>query len=216
MPSPFNARRFFPLAGVMPSIALLLALNGAGAQDARAQRNTTPPSPQSMTGDYFDIPQSAQLKVPLGPPPGPNKQENHRPTAPEHGIGLKLAAIAAQVAEQSCASDGYAVTVAVADAAGNLKAALAADGTRDNGIYMAMHKTATVVGFKMSTLELRGKIEKDPGLMAQVTPDMSLLPGGVPIFKEGRFVGAIATSGASAHEEEKCARDGIAAILSRL
>lgn len=212
MPSVFNVRTFRPLVGVLPGVALLLAFNGAEGQDVHAERNTTPPSPQSMTGDYFDIPQSTQLKVPLGPPPGPNKQESHRPTAPAHGIGLKLAAIAAQVAEQSCARDGYAVTVAVADAAGNLKVALAADGTRDNGIYMAMHKTATVVGFKMSTLELRGKIEKDPSLIARVTPDMSLLPGGVPIFKEGRFIGAIATSGASAYEEEKCARDGIAAI----
>jgi uncharacterized protein GlcG (DUF336 family) len=216
MPSAINARTFFPLSSVLSGAALLLASNGAEGQDAHAQRNTTPPSPQSMAGDYFDIPQSAQLKVPLGPPPGPNKQGTHRPTEPEHGIGLKLAAIAAQVAEQSCARDGYAVTVAVADAAGNLKAALAADGTRDNGIYMAMHKTATVVGFKMSTLELRGKIEKDPGLITRVTPDMSLLPGGVPIFKEGRFLGAIATSGASAYEEEKCARDGIAAVLPKL
>ncbi|WP_395396782.1 heme-binding protein [Novosphingobium sp. BL-8A] len=169
-----------------------------------------------MPGDYFDIPQSAQLKVPLGPPPGPNPQEHHEPARPISGIGFKLAAIAAQAAEQSCARDGYAITVAVADASGNLKAALAADGTRDNGIYMAMHKTATVVAFKIPTLELRERIAKDPRLIEQVTPAMSLLPGGVPIIKDGRFLGAIATSGASAHEEEKCARDGIAAIFGQL
>jgi uncharacterized protein GlcG (DUF336 family) len=197
-------------------LALSLAATGLRAQDGHRVINTTPPSPQSMPGDYFDISQEAQLKVPLGPPPGPNVPDPRRPVPPPSSISLKAASAAAQAAEQSCAADGYAITVAVADADGHLRIALAADRTRDNGIYMAMHKTVTVVGFKMSTLQLREKIERDPALLKQVTPNMSLLPGGMPIFKDGRFVGAIATSGASAHEEEKCAGDGIAAIQALL
>lgn len=176
-------------------------------------RNTTPPSPLSMPGDYFDIPQSAQLKVPLGPPAGGRGQQAPRPAS---SLSQALATMAAQATLASCAADGYAITVAVTDAQGHLKAALAADGTRENGIYMAMHKTLTVVGFRISTLELRQRIEKDPALLDQVKPNMSLLPGGVPIFGHGAFLGAIATSGASAHIEEKCAADGIAGIASQL
>nr|WP_253951089.1 heme-binding protein [Novosphingobium sp. SG751A] len=124
--------------------------------------------------------------------------------------------VARLLAQPDLAADGYAITVAVTDAQGQLKAALAADGPRENGIYMAMHKTLTVVGFRISTLELRQRIEKDPALLDQVKPNMSLLPGGVPIFGHGAFLGAIATSGASAHIEEKCAADGIAGIASQL
>lgn len=115
------------------------------------------------------------------------------------GFGLSLAAQAAQAAVASCRVDGYTVAVAITDADGNLKAALAPEGTRANGVYMAMHKALTVVGFKMSTLELRMKIESDPSLLGLVKPNMSLLPGGLPIYSGKSFIGAIATSGASAH-----------------
>ncbi|RVU05670.1 heme-binding protein [Novosphingobium umbonatum] len=194
---------------------LAMAADGATAQSPTPlPRNTTPPSPQNMPGDYFDIPQSAQLKVPLGPPASGRNSAPLSPPAPS--ISQKLAGLAAQTALASCAADGYAITVAVSDADGRIKAALAADGTRDNGLYMAMHKTLTVVGFHMSTLQLREKIEQDPSVLQQVKPNMSLLPGGMPIWKQGVLVGAIATSGASAYVEEKCAADGIASIIGQL
>ncbi|WP_260929400.1 GlcG/HbpS family heme-binding protein [Novosphingobium sp. 9] len=212
------ANRPLRLASAVLGTVMLFGAVALQAQDGHPERNTTPPSPQSMTGDYFDIPQSAQLKVPLGPPAGPRPKDlPQRPTlAPIPGPSGELAAEAALAALHSCAKDGYSVTVAVSDAEGDLKAALAGEGTMPNGIYMAMHKTLTVVGFRMSTLQLRARIEKDPSVMDQVKPNMSLLPGGLPIIKDGRFLGAIATSGASAHEEEKCAADGIAKIVDRL
>jgi uncharacterized protein GlcG (DUF336 family) len=197
----------------LSALALTMLSGAALAQSAPPARNTTPPSPQSMPGDYFDIPQSAQLKVPLGPPAStPRPASAQTPPAPS-SLSSTLAAAAAQAALAACAADGYRVTVAVSDAQGRLKAALAADGTRENGIYMAMHKTITVVGFKKSTLQLRAEIEKEPALLAQVKPNMSLLPGGMPIFRNGEFLGAIATSGASAYVEEKCAKAGIDEIL---
>lgn len=195
------------------SVALMLAAN-ASAQSDHAAPTQNPANPQAMPGDFFDIPQSVQVKVPLGPPAGPNPRPSASAPAPVPGPGLPLAVVAAQAAEASCRADGYTVAVAVTDSAGNLKAALAPDGTRSNGVYMAMHKALTVVGFRMSTLDLRAKIEADPSVMAQVKPNMSLLPGGLPIFRDKVFIGAIATSGAAAHEEEKCAQAGIAALLA--
>ncbi|HUO21722.1 MAG TPA: heme-binding protein [Caulobacteraceae bacterium] len=190
----------------------LMASFSAHAQDGA---DTAPP-PQSMPGEYFDIPQSAQLKVPLGPPAGPNTNPRRPASQTVPSLGFALAVEAAQAAVQSCAADGYTVAAAVTDSAGNLKAALAPDGLRANGVYMAMHKAVTVVGFGMSTLQLRAQIERDPTLMARIKPNMSLLPGGLPIFKGGQLVGAIATSGAAAYEEEKCAQDGVRKIQSRI
>jgi uncharacterized protein GlcG (DUF336 family) len=133
---------------------------------------------------------------------------------PSPGSALALEAV--QAAVESCAADGYVVAAAVTDAAGKLKAALAPDGTRSNGVYMALRKDVTVAAFGMATLALREKIATDPSLMARVRPNMSLLPGGLPIMKGDRLVGAIATSGAAAYEEEKCAQAGIRKIQSRL
>lgn len=197
---------------LVPAAAGLALAASASAQSPHA--TDTPPSPQAMPGDYFDIPQAVQLRVPLGPPAGPNTDAARTPPPAVPGPGLPLALEAARAAVTSCRADGYTIAVAVTDSAGNLKAALAPDGTRANGVYMAMHKAITVVGFKVSTLELRARIEKDPSLMAQVKPNMSLLPGGLPIFRDKTFIGAIATSGAAAHEEEKCAQAGIAVILA--
>lgn len=188
----------------------------AQSQVDRTARAEVRTADQAMPGDYFDIPQSAQVKVPLGPPSGPNTRPPRPSQAEIPSPGADLAAEAAGAALKSCAADRFTVAVAVTDSAGNLKAAIAPDGTRSNGVYMAMHKAVTVVGFKMSTLQLRQRIEKDPSLMASVRPNMSLLPGGLPIFRGKQLVGAIAVSGAAAYEEEKCARAGIARIEARL
>ena len=65
-------------------------------------------------------------------------------------------------------------------------------------------------------LELREKLTTDQSLMTQVKPNMSLLPGGIPIMKGDVLLGAISTSGAAAYEEEKCAKAGLDRIQARL
>jgi uncharacterized protein GlcG (DUF336 family) len=178
-------------------------------------RLTESTDPASLPGDFMDIPQTAQLKVPLGTP-AVTHNTRPLPTDATPSPGYALALEAAQVAMESCESDGYRVAVAVTDAAGKLKVALAPDGVANNRVYMALRKDVTVVGFRMPTLALRAKIEADASLMAQVKPNMVLLPGGMPIMKGEVLVGAIAASGATAYVEEKCARAGIEKIQSRL
>ena len=197
---------------IMTGIALVTGSTSVPAQVANEARPAAPGSAQAMPGDYFDIPQDAQLKVPLGPPAGKNPRPARTILSPVLSPGGDNAIAIAQAAEKACRADGYVVAVAVTDSKGNLKAAIAPDGTRSNGVYMAMHKAVTVVGFRMSTLALRYAIEKDSSLRLRVTPNMSLLPGGMPIFKAGRFIGAVAVSGAAAHEEEHCAQVGIARL----
>ena len=120
------------------------------------------------------------------------------------------------IAVDTCASDGYPVSVAVTDASGHLKAALVADGVKPNRVYMAVRKDVAAAAFGMSTLALREKLTTDSSLLAQLKPNMSVLPGGLPIFAGDRVVGAIAASGAYAIEEEKCVRAGLQKIQSRL
>jgi uncharacterized protein GlcG (DUF336 family) len=205
--------------------ALLLGVAIADAQMPAAAQ--TPPAarepvrltestdPGALPGDFMDIPQSAQLRVGLGAPAGTHAT---RPPATDAtpSPSFALALEAAQAAMASCEADGYRVAVAVTDSVGKLKVALAPDGVANNRVYMALRKDVTVVGFKMSTLALRQKIEADPSVMAQVKPNMVLLPGGIPIMKGDALVGAISASGATAYEEEKCAQAGVQKIQSRL
>ena len=94
--------------------------------------------------------------------------------------------------------------------------ALAADGVAPNRVYMALRKDITAAAFGISTVALREKIAADPSLLKQLKPNMSVLPGGMPILVEGRVVGAIASSGAFAYEEEKCVRAGLQEIQAQL
>jgi uncharacterized protein GlcG (DUF336 family) len=178
-------------------------------------RVTEATDPAAIPGDFVDMPQDRQLTVNLGPPAG---TRSTRPATvdPTRSPGSTLALEAVQTAVESCAADGYVVAAAVTDAAGKLKAALAPDGTRSNGVFMALRKDVTVVEFRMPTLALREKLPTDPGLKARIKPNMSLLPGGIPIMLGDVLVGAISTSGAAAYEEEKCAKAGLDRIQSRL
>jgi len=199
--------------------ALLLSFAVAQAQTPAAPngppRITESTDPAALPGEFVDMPQDRQLTVGLGPPAG-TRPTRPAATDPTPSPGFMLALEAAQAAVESCAADGYVVAAAVTDAAGKLKAALAPEGTRTNGVYMALRKDVTVVAFKMPTLALREKIAADPTLMAQVKPNMSLLPGGIPIMKGDVLLGAISASGAAAYEEEKCAKAGLQKIQSRL
>jgi uncharacterized protein GlcG (DUF336 family) len=171
----------------------------------------------TLPGDVSGSNHEQQLHVPLGPPAGKRPADFQLP-APDltPGPPLNLAVEAAQAAVNACLADGYRVGVAVTDAAGHLKAGLAADGVVPNRVYIAIRKDLTVVTFGQSTLSLREKFSADPSLMAQVKPNMSLLPGGIPIMVGDRLVGAIASSGAEANEEENCDRIGLKKIQSRL
>lgn len=192
---------------------------GVTAADAQAPGGQGGPAiavnPQALPGDFFDTPRSGQLHVPLSAPKGP-RPNRPQPPAPVSSLSFTLALQAAQTALNSCAAQGYKVAVAVTDSNGDLKAALSPDGVEPNRVYMALHKDVTVAAFKMSTLDLRKKIATDPSLMAQVKPNMALLPGGLPIMKNGQLVGAIAASGATADIEEDCGKAGIAKIQDQL
>ncbi len=211
--------RFFAGCIVLLNVAVSAAQTLSGANpptgDREPPRVTEATDPAAIPGDFVDMPQDRQLTVNLGPPAG---TRSTRPTSvdPTPSPGSALALEAVQAAVEACAADGYVVAAAVTDSAGKLKAALAPDGTRTNGVFMALRKNVTVVAFRMPTLALRQKIASDPSLMARVKPNMSLLPGGIPIMKGDVLLGAISTSGAAAYEEEKCANAGLEKIRSRL
>jgi uncharacterized protein GlcG (DUF336 family) len=191
---------------------------GAGiakAQQAPAQQyDVSPASAMALPGDVLPPPPDVALHVPLGAPAGtPSGKKIAAPTTP---LTFELALQAATTAIASCQADGFAVGVAVSDEKGQLMVALNADGAAVRSPFIAARKNLAVIAFKMPTMALRTKTVSDPSLLAQIKPNMAVLPGGLPILVGDRVVGAIATSGATGYEEEKCAGAGLEKIKPQL
>ena len=211
-PNPVSA-----LSSAAVAASLLLISPGLRAAQPPASSQpvrTVVADPAALPGDTpmpsFDF----QLKKDLGPSAGTHAQP--QPAVASTGLTLGLALEAAQAAIDTCQADGYRIGVAVTDEAGQLLVGLAADGSGAGRIYVAVRKDLTAATFKMSTLALRSKLIAQPALLAQVKPNMSVFSGAVPLMAGDRVLGAIASSGSTGNEDDKCARSGAQKIESRL
>ncbi len=121
-------------------------------------------------------------------------------------------AVAAAVAR---AKDlGVAVNACVVDAGGNQIAFLKGDGAFLPSGGIARDKAYTAAGFGTATGFLYENLSGDApvltGILAQ--PGIAAFKGGLPIRVGNEVIGGIGISGASAEDDEQCARAGLAAI----
>ncbi len=127
-------------------------------------------------------------------------------------IKLEAARAIAQKALEACDRRGYAVSVAVVDAGGNLKVLLRHDEAGPHTVDSSFKKAYTALTLKRPTLELAGKIARKPEIQAlrDMNEQILLLGGGLPIRYRGRIVGAVGVGGAPGGElDEACARAGL-------
>lgn len=126
-----------------------------------------------------------------------------------------LAAFKAVEAAQSRAAEmGVAVNVCVCDAGGHQIAFLRGDGAFLQSGKIAQDKAATAAGFGAPTGAFYDALKNDPAVLAGITgqPGVAAFAGGLPIRAEGQVIGGIGVSGASAEQDEICARAGLDAI----
>ncbi|GLP74627.1 PduO protein [Mycobacterium antarcticum] len=107
------------------------------------------------------------------------------------------------------------VSAAVVDAGGHLIAFSRMDGAEIAGPVLAIDKAYTAVANSISTAELA--VLAAPGgelfgLHANAGGRFVIFGGGVPITSEGRIVGAVGVSGASAEDDAACAEAGVRAL----
>jgi uncharacterized protein GlcG (DUF336 family) len=116
----------------------------------------------------------------------------------------------AQAAIQSCKAKGMSVNVEVADADGHLRVALASQGATLAGIRTAPQKLASVLDFHVSTRALKARLADDPDFAARFgkDPRYHFSPGGLPIYKSGKFVAVIAVGGGGTIDES-CAIEAL-------
>lgn len=106
------------------------------------------------------------------------------------------------------------VGIAIVDPGGNLKGLARMDGASFLTTSLAMSKAITAAGTRMDTAAFAEFLAKDPVLLAGIAsrPDLSVLPGGVPIAVNGEVTGAIGVSGAPGELEARIAQAGLAVI----
>ncbi len=136
----------------------------------------------------------------------------------ERNVSLQLARTIGDAAIAACKADGYDVTVAVVDRAGDLKVLLRADTSNPHNADLARRKAYTARTFGVTSMEFAKRTNgatdlSGQRLLAEVVP----LGGGVPIMIGTERIGGLGLSGAPTQEaDEKCAQAALAAAASAL
>ena len=136
----------------------------------------------------------------------------------ERNISLQLALQIANAAMAQCKADGYDVTAAVVDRAGDLKVLLRADTANPHNADLARRKAYTSRTFKVPSMEVAKRTNGPTELSGQrFLVDIIPLGGGLPINVGNDTIGAIGISGSPNQEaDEKCASAALASVASSL
>ena len=125
----------------------------------------------------------------------------------ERNVSLELAAQIAAATVAACQAGGHAVTAAVVDRAGGLRALQRADQAGPHTVEAAQAKAWTSASAKNTTLAMMENAQKNPAAAHLVhIPGFLLLGGGVPIKVGNEVIGAVGVGGApGGHLDEQCA-----------
>lgn len=121
---------------------------------------------------------------------------------------------AVQAALAAASACGVAVVVAVVDASGHLLATVRADGAFVTSVSIAQDKAYTAAIFKVSTDQLRERLQLNQVLLDGLArrPNIVLFGGGVPIVEGGVVIGGLGVSGGSENDDREFAAAGLAAL----
>ena len=129
---------------------------------------------------------------------------------------LKLAERVGKAALARANEMGKPMSVSVVDESGRLVFYSRDDNAGFFTFDTSRAKAMAAASFKRSTMEITDNKDSNPLLwysLPSVVPAQALpSPGGVPIFKEDRVIGALGLGGGSPDEDHECALAGAAAI----
>ena len=142
----------------------------------------------------------------------------HGQVLTERNISLQLATTMANAAIAACKTDGFDVTVAVVDRAGDLKVLLRADTANPHNADLARRKAYTARTFGVPSMEVAKRTNGPTDLSGQrYLVDIIPLGGGVPIMIGTDKIGGLGISGSPTQEaDEKCANAAVASVATQL
>ncbi|MDK9704491.1 MAG: heme-binding protein [Sulfuritalea sp.] len=114
-------------------------------------------------------------------------------------------------AQRTAAENKWNVVVAVVDDGGYLISLERMDGTQKGSVQVAQQKARTAILFKRPTKAFEDMVLQGRPVMMTM-PDVICLEGGVPLIRDGVYVGAIGISGVKSSEDGIVAAAGAAAL----
>ena len=142
----------------------------------------------------------------------------HAQVLTERNISLQLSTTMANAAIAACKADGYDVTVAVVDRAGDLKVLLRGDTANPHNADLARRKAYTARTFGVPSMDVAKRTNGPTDLSGQrFLVDIIPLGGGVPIMIGADKIGGLGISGSPTQEaDEKCANAAVASVATQL
>ena len=141
-----------------------------------------------------------------------------RCSVPQRVITADAAAAAVAAAVAHAATLGVRINAAVVDGAGTLMAFLRMPGAFLHSVDIAIDKAYSAASFGIPTAQWPAILAGDEALRLglPLRPRLVVFGGGLPIHESspdgGALIGGIGVSGASAEQDEACARAGLQAI----
>jgi uncharacterized protein GlcG (DUF336 family) len=135
-----------------------------------------------------------------------NKQEYGPP------ISLAQTKKVLVAAESAATANQWSVVIAVTDSAGHMTAMVRMDNAHLGSINVARLKAQTAVNFKCPTKTFEDALAAGT-LRLLALDNFCPIEGGVPLYDDGKLVGAIGVSGAKADQDGVIAAAG-AQVLS--
>ena len=114
-------------------------------------------------------------------------------------------------AKLTAAENQWNVVIAVADDGGHLIALERMDGAQKGSVRVAEQKARTAILFKRPTKALEEAVMQGRSVMMTL-PDAICLEGGLPLIRDGVYLGAIGVSGVQSFQDGIVAAGGATAL----
>jgi uncharacterized protein GlcG (DUF336 family) len=135
----------------------------------------------------------------------------------QKALPAAMAITIAQVALDTCKTNGYAVSVSVVGRAGELILQVRGDGTGPHTVENSFRKAYTARTFRGPSAALAKRLKDDPQLPLIHLSNVVAAAGALPIMVGEDVIGAVGVSGAPGGEkDEACAKAGIDKVAEQL
>ncbi len=135
----------------------------------------------------------------------------------QKAIPAAMAITMAQVALDTCKTNGYKVSVSVVGRVGEMILQVRGDGTGPHTVENSFRKAYTARTFRSTSGEFAGRLKADPQLSLIHLTNVIAAQGALPIKVGDDVIGAIGVSGApGGDKDEVCAKAGIDKVADQL
>jgi glc operon protein GlcG len=120
----------------------------------------------------------------------------------------RISAAARVVANEN----GWQVVIAVVDDGGHLITLERMDTAQKGSVLVAQQKARTAILFKRPTKAMEDAVLVEGRQVMMTLPEVIALEGGLPLIRDGIYVGAIGVSGVKSFQDGIIAAGGLAAL----